>query len=69
MRVLTDKELDEFIEDVDRKVSGESCGDDWWNYDFFEEAKAIGEDLKKRRGDGNCYACAMDRPLKCEEHS
>ena len=50
MRVLTDEELAEFIEDVDRKVSGESCGDDWWNYDFFQEAQAVANELKTWRG-------------------
>ena len=47
MRVLTDAELDEFIEDAERK---QEHNDDWWNTDFYEEAKAVANELKTWRG-------------------
>lgn len=46
MRVLTDQELDEFIEDAERK---HEYNDDWWNMDFYEEAVQVAEELKLRR--------------------
>ena len=46
MRVLTDAELDEFIEDAERK---HEHNDDWWNMDFYEEAIVVANELKLRR--------------------
>ena len=42
---MTDAQLDLFIDDAENKA----CGADWWNHDFFEEAKVIAEELKAWR--------------------
>lgn len=44
MRVLTDKELDKFIEDAERIGS-----DTWWVSGFCDEALVVANELKLRR--------------------
>jgi hypothetical protein len=39
---MTNEQLDAFIEDAEDK----GCGDDWYNYGFFDEAKVIAEELR-----------------------
>jgi hypothetical protein len=45
MRDMTDEQIDEFIQDAEVK----GCSDDWWNYDFFDAASVIAQELKAWR--------------------
>ena len=42
---MTDMELDEFIEEAQRR----SVDDVWWIQDFCEEAEGVGKELKALR--------------------
>ena len=44
---MTDAELDEFIEEANRR----SVDDSWWIQDFCEEAADVGRQLKQLRYD------------------
>jgi hypothetical protein len=41
---VTEEDIDDFIADAEMK---QSCNDDWWNIDFYEEAIRIGKEMKE----------------------